>query len=85
MGQLFGEIPYSILCAIVYWLLMVSCFINTSSIYLLIASRYQVWPMGFGQGSAGTNGNGFQLLVIIFMELFGGTLFICVKGRRPDS
>lgn len=29
--------------------------------------------MGFGQGSAGTNGNGFQLLVIIFMELFGGT------------
>jgi hypothetical protein len=30
--------------------------------------------MGFGQGSAGLNGTGFQLLVIIFMLLFGVTL-----------
>jgi ATP-binding cassette, subfamily G (WHITE), member 2, SNQ2 len=27
--------------------------------------------MGFGQGLAGTNGAGFQLLVILFMILFG--------------
>ncbi|KAF7797165.1 hypothetical protein EIP86_008357 [Pleurotus ostreatoroseus] len=53
IGQLIGEIPYSLLCAFVYWVLM-------------------VWPMHFGQGSAGTNGNGFQLLVTVFMELFGG-------------
>ncbi len=30
--------------------------------------------MGFGQGAAGNAGNGFQLLVTIFMELFGGVL-----------
>lgn len=29
--------------------------------------------MGFGQGAAGTNGNGLQFLVVLFMELFGGT------------
>ena len=52
IGQLLGEIPYSILCAFVYWVLM-------------------VWPMGFGQGAAGTNGNGFMFLVILFVEFFG--------------
>ena len=53
IGQLIGEMPYSLLCAIVYWVLM-------------------VWPMGYGQGAAGTNGNGLQLLIVIFVELFGG-------------
>ena len=50
MGQLIGEIPYNILCGIVYWLLM-------------------AFPMNFGDGSAGLNGVGFQLLVVIFMIL----------------
>lgn len=52
IGQLLGEIPYSVLCAFVYWVLM-------------------VWPMGIGQGAAGTNGNGFMFLVILFVEFFG--------------
>ena len=53
IGQLIGEMPYSVLCAFAYWVLM-------------------VWPMGFGKGAAGSNGNGLQFLVILFMELFGG-------------
>lgn len=53
IGQLIGEAPYSILCALVFWALL-------------------VWPIGFGHGSAGTAGNGFQLLIIIFVEFFGG-------------
>ncbi|PCH34093.1 hypothetical protein WOLCODRAFT_87269 [Wolfiporia cocos MD-104 SS10] len=52
IGQLLGEMPYSVLCAIVYWVLM-------------------VYPMGFGKGSAGVGGTFFQLLVVLFMELFG--------------
>lgn len=28
-----------------------------------------VYPMHFGQGEAGLNGTGFQLLIIIFMIL----------------
>ncbi|KIP11760.1 hypothetical protein PHLGIDRAFT_114337 [Phlebiopsis gigantea 11061_1 CR5-6] len=52
IGQLIGEIPYSVLCGFAYWVLM-------------------VWPMGFGQGAAGSNGNGIQFLIILFMELFG--------------
>lgn len=28
--------------------------------------------MGYGDGAYGTAGNGLQLLVIIFVELFGG-------------
>ena len=53
ISQLLGEMPYSILCAIVYWVLL-------------------VYPQGFGQGAAGTNGNGFLFLVILFVEFFGG-------------
>lgn len=34
--------------------------------------------MGFGQGAAGTNGNGIQLLAAIFMELFGGAYSISI-------
>ncbi|KAJ7492238.1 P-loop containing nucleoside triphosphate hydrolase protein [Mycena latifolia] len=55
IAQTISEIPGSIICAIVYWVLM-------------------VYPMGFGQGSAGLNGTGFQLLVTLIMMLFGVTL-----------
>ncbi|KAF4578418.1 hypothetical protein EYR36_000225 [Pleurotus pulmonarius] len=52
IGQLIGEIPYNILCAIGYWVLM-------------------VFPIGFGQGAAGLDGTGLQLVVLIFMLFFG--------------
>ncbi|THH06687.1 hypothetical protein EW146_g9533 [Bondarzewia mesenterica] len=65
VGQLLGEIPYSILCAILYWVLM-------------------VYPMGFGQGSAGTNGTGFQLLVVLFTELFAVTLGQFIASISPS-
>lgn len=64
IGQLLGEIPYSFLCAVVYWALA-------------------VWPMGFGKGAAGTNGNGFQLLMIIFVELFGVSLGQLIAAISP--
>ncbi|KAG5718995.1 Brefeldin A resistance protein [Termitomyces sp. T112] len=64
-SQLIGEIPYSIICAIVYWVLM-------------------VYPIGFGQGTAGVNGTGFQLLIIIFMLLFGVTLGQLVAALSPS-
>jgi ATP-binding cassette, subfamily G (WHITE), member 2, SNQ2 len=47
--------------------------------------------MGFGKGAAGTNGTGFILLVVLFIELFAvslGQLFasispsIQVRGAR---
>ncbi|KAF5385059.1 hypothetical protein D9615_001097 [Tricholomella constricta] len=65
MGQLIGEIPYSIICGIIYWVLM-------------------VYPIGFGQGAAGNNGTGFQLLVIIFMLLFGVSLGQLVAAVSPS-
>jgi len=64
-GQLIGELPYSILCAIVYWVLM-------------------VYPMGFGQGSAGVGGTFFQLLVTVFMELFGVSLGQLIGAISPS-
>ncbi|KAI5119991.1 hypothetical protein M0805_004434 [Coniferiporia weirii] len=65
IGQLIGEIPYSLLCAFVYWCL-------------------SVWPMGFGQGSAGTAGLGFQLLIVIFVELFGVSLGQMIAAISPS-
>ncbi|KAI0081165.1 hypothetical protein K474DRAFT_1657026 [Panus rudis PR-1116 ss-1] len=65
IGQLVGETPYSILCAVVYWALM-------------------VWPIGFGQGAAGTSGNGLQLLIVIFVELFGVTLGQLIGAISPN-
>ncbi|KAI0804598.1 ABC-2 type transporter-domain-containing protein [Irpex lacteus] len=65
IGQLVGEIPYSILCAFVYWVLM-------------------VWPMGFGQGAAGANGNGFFFLVVLFIELFGVTFGQFIGSISPN-
>lgn len=40
--------------------------------------------MGFGKGATGTNGNGFQLLVIIFVELFGVTLGQLIAAISPS-
>jgi len=65
IAQLIGEIPYSLLCAFVYWILM-------------------VWPMGFGKGAEGTNGNGFILLVTIFIELFGVSLGQLIAAISPS-
>ncbi|GBE77519.1 ABC-2 type transporter-domain-containing protein [Sparassis latifolia] len=65
VAQLVGEIPYSILCAILYWVLM-------------------VYPMGFGKGAAGTRGTFFQLLVILFMELFGVSLGQLIGALSPS-
>ncbi|KAH8835157.1 P-loop containing nucleoside triphosphate hydrolase protein [Flagelloscypha sp. PMI_526] len=33
-----------------------------------------VYPIGFGQGAAGLNGTGFQLLIVVFMIMFGVSL-----------
>lgn len=40
--------------------------------------------MGFGQGAAGSAGNGFQLLVIIIVELFGVTLGQMIAAISPS-
>ncbi|TFK26768.1 ABC-transporter [Coprinopsis marcescibilis] len=65
IAQLLGEVPYSILCAILYWVLM-------------------VYPTGFGQGSAGLNGTGFQLIPTIFMVLFGVSLGQLIGALSPS-
>jgi len=65
ISQLLSEIPNSIVCAVVYWVLM-------------------VYPTGFGAGSAGLNGTGFQLLAIIFTELFGVTLSQLFGALTPS-
>jgi ATP-binding cassette, subfamily G (WHITE), member 2, SNQ2 len=40
--------------------------------------------MGYGQGSEGLNGTGFQLLIILFMLLFGVTLGQMVAALSPS-
>jgi len=65
IAQLIGEIPYSILCAVVYWVLM-------------------VFPMHFGQGATGLNGVGFDLLIVIFMELFGVSIGQLIAALSPS-
>jgi ATP-binding cassette, subfamily G (WHITE), member 2, SNQ2 len=40
--------------------------------------------MHFGQGSAGTNGTGFQLLVIIITELFAVSLGQLIASISPS-
>ncbi|TFK70455.1 hypothetical protein BDN72DRAFT_896460 [Pluteus cervinus] len=65
IAQVLGEMPYNILCGVIYWALM-------------------VYPIGFGQGSAGLNGTGFQLLIIIFMLLFGVSLGQLVAALSPS-
>ena len=39
--------------------------------------------MGFGKGEAGTAGNGFQLLMVIFVELFGVSLGQLIAAISP--
>ncbi|KAG5652201.1 hypothetical protein H0H81_005936 [Sphagnurus paluster] len=65
IGQLLGEIPYSLICSLVYWVLL-------------------VFPIGFGQGAAGLNGTGFQLLIVTFMILFGVSLGQLVAAISPS-
>ncbi|TFK26774.1 ABC-transporter [Coprinopsis marcescibilis] len=65
IAQLYGEIPYSILCGFLYWVLM-------------------VYPTGFGQGDAGVNGTGFQLLIAIFMVFFGVSLGQFIGALSPS-
>ncbi|KAH9031530.1 ABC-2 type transporter-domain-containing protein [Lactarius pseudohatsudake] len=65
IGQLLGEIPYSVLCAVIYWVMM-------------------VYPIHFGQGSAGTNGTGFQFLVILITELFAVSLGQLIASISPS-
>ncbi|KAF8633557.1 hypothetical protein AX15_001356 [Amanita polypyramis BW_CC] len=65
IGQLIGEIPYNVLCAILYWVLM-------------------VYPIGFGQGAAGLNGTGFQLLIVMFMIFFGVSLGQLIAALSPS-
>jgi ATP-binding cassette, subfamily G (WHITE), member 2, SNQ2 len=40
--------------------------------------------MRFGQGAAGLSGTGFQLLIIIFLELFGVTLGQLLAALSPS-
>jgi ABC-type multidrug transport system permease subunit len=40
--------------------------------------------MHFGQGSAGTNGTGFQLLVILITELYAVTLGQLIASITPS-
>ncbi|KII93944.1 hypothetical protein PLICRDRAFT_36161 [Plicaturopsis crispa FD-325 SS-3] len=65
IGQLIGEVPYSVLCAVLYWVLF-------------------VYPVGFGHGSFGLNGTGFQLMMVLFMELFGVTLGQMIAAISPS-
>ena len=43
-----------------------------------------VYPTGFGAGSAGLKGTGFQLLVVIFTEFFGVTLAQLFGALAPS-
>ena len=65
LSQLISELPYSVLCAVLYWVLM-------------------VYPIGFGKGSAGVNGTGFQLLVVLFVELFGVSFGQLIGALSPS-
>jgi len=65
IAQWLGELPYCILCGIIYWIVM-------------------VFIQGFGQGSAGLGGTVLQLLVIIFLELFGVSLGQLVAAVTPS-
>ena len=65
ISQMVSEIPNSIVCAVVYWVLM-------------------VYPIGFGAGSGGLGGTGFQLLAITFTELFGVTFAQFIGALVPS-
>lgn len=84
IGQLIGEIPYSIICGVLYWVLMVCIWDLFDRGRVSVKNILKVYPMGFGQGSAGLNGTGFQLLVILFMLLFGVTLGQMIAALSPS-
>lgn len=65
IGQLIGELPYSLIAGVLYWVLM-------------------VYPQGFGKGSAGLDGTGFQLLCILFMMLFGVSFGQLLSAISPS-
>jgi hypothetical protein len=44
----------------------------------------QIYAQGFGQGSAGLCGTGLQLVVIVFVELFGVSLGQVVAAMTPS-
>jgi ATP-binding cassette, subfamily G (WHITE), member 2, SNQ2 len=44
----------------------------------------QIYVQGFGQGSAGLGGTAFQLVVIIFVELFGLSLGQFIASITPS-
>ena len=43
-----------------------------------------VYPVGFGQGAAGLNRTGFQLLIVLLVELFGATFAQLVSAISPS-
>jgi hypothetical protein len=55
-----------------------------SHFYLTNPELLQVFVQGFGQGSAGLGGTGLQLVVIIFVELFGVSLGQLVAAITPS-
>jgi ATP-binding cassette, subfamily G (WHITE), member 2, SNQ2 len=65
LAQLLGEIPYTLVCGVIYWVLM-------------------VYPQGFGQGSEGLNGTGFQLLVVLLMIIFGVSFGQLLSAISPS-
>jgi len=65
IAQLLGELPSSILCAIIFWAIM-------------------IYAQGFGQGSAGLGGTVFQLVVILFVEVFGVSLGQFIAAITPS-
>ena len=81
IGQLLGEIPYNVLCGLLYWVLMVRFVYVYWPIYWHFL---QVFPIGFGQGTYGLNGAGFQLLIVLFMLLFGISLGQLIAALSPS-
>lgn len=82
IAQLLGEVPCCVLCATVYWIIMV-IWSNTLVLYLT-DRELQIFAQGFGQGSAGLGGTGLQLVVLIFVELFGVSLGQLVAAITPS-
>ena len=82
IAQLLGELPYCILCGIVYWIIMVT---GSNTLLLKLTNpEIQIFVQGFGQGSAGLGGTGLQLVVIVFVELFGVSLGQLVAATTPS-
>ena len=81
IGQLLGEIPYNILCGLLYWVLMVRFLYIYGPVYWRFL---QVYPIGFGKGTYGLNGTGFQLLIVLFMLLFGISLGQLIASIAPS-